>query len=44
MRVAVVFHDFNLEGSLPASASILARGLVGEGVEVHCYRIRTRAG
>ncbi len=37
MRVAVVFHDFHLEGSLPRERVHLARGLVGEGVEVHCY-------
>ena len=37
MRVAVVFHDFHLEGSLPRERVHLARGLVDEGVEVHCY-------
>ena len=37
MRVAVVFHDFHLEASLPRERVHLACGLVGEGVEVHCY-------
>ena len=37
MRVAVVFHDFHLEGSLPRERVLLARGLIDEGVEVHCY-------
>ena len=37
MRVAVVFHDFHLEASLPRERVHLARGLVGEGIDVHCY-------
>ena len=37
MRVALVYHDFNLEGSLARERVLLARGLAAEGVEVHCY-------
>lgn len=37
MRVALVFHDFNLEGSLARERVLLARGFAAEGVEVHSY-------
>ena len=37
MRVALVFHDFNLEGSLARERVLLARGLAAQGVEVHSY-------
>jgi UDP-glucose:(heptosyl)LPS alpha-1,3-glucosyltransferase len=37
MRVALVYHDFNLERSLARERVLLARGLAAEGVEVHCY-------
>lgn len=37
MRVALVFYDFHLEGSLARERVLLARGLAAEGVEVHCY-------
>jgi glycosyltransferase involved in cell wall biosynthesis len=37
MRVALVYHDFHLEGSLARGRVLLARGLVATGVEIHCY-------
>jgi glycosyltransferase involved in cell wall biosynthesis len=37
VRVALVYHDFHLEASLARGRVLLARGLVAEGLEVHCY-------
>ena len=36
-RVALVHRNFNLSGSLERSMVILARELVGMGLDVHCY-------
>jgi glycosyltransferase involved in cell wall biosynthesis len=37
MRVALVYRNFNLGGSLERDSVLLARGLVARGVEVHAY-------
>lgn len=37
MRVAIVYRNFNLGGSIERANVLLARALVAEGVEVHCY-------
>jgi UDP-glucose:(heptosyl)LPS alpha-1,3-glucosyltransferase len=42
MRVALVYRNFNLGGSLGRDAVLLARSLAEEGVEVHLYGDPTR--
>lgn len=37
LRVALVYRNFTLAGSLERETVLLARGLVAQGVEVHCY-------
>lgn len=37
LRVALVYRNFNLAGSLERNTVLLARGLAALGVEVHCY-------
>jgi glycosyltransferase involved in cell wall biosynthesis len=37
MRVALVYRNFNLRGSLERDSVLLARALAGLGVDVHCY-------
>lgn len=37
MRVALVYQDFHLKGSLARERVLLARGLAAQGVEVHSY-------
>jgi glycosyltransferase involved in cell wall biosynthesis len=37
LRVALVYRDFSLAGSIERHSVILARALVGLGAEVHCY-------
>jgi UDP-glucose:(heptosyl)LPS alpha-1,3-glucosyltransferase len=37
MRVALVFRNFNLGGSLERNSVLLARSLAARGVEVDCY-------
>jgi UDP-glucose:(heptosyl)LPS alpha-1,3-glucosyltransferase len=37
MRVALVYPNFNLHGSLERDSVLLAQGLARRGVEVHCY-------
>jgi glycosyltransferase involved in cell wall biosynthesis len=37
VRVALVFRNFNLEGSLERNTVFAAKGLLDLGVEVHCF-------
>lgn len=37
MRVALVFRNFNMGGSLERDVTLLARCLAHEGIDVHCY-------
>jgi UDP-glucose:(heptosyl)LPS alpha-1,3-glucosyltransferase len=37
MRVALVYRNFNFGGSIERDTTLLARSLVAQGVEVHCY-------
>ena len=37
MRIALVYRNFNLGGSLERDEVFLARGLIELGHEVHCY-------
>jgi glycosyltransferase involved in cell wall biosynthesis len=37
MKVALVYRNFSLGGSLERDVVLLAKGLVARGVEVHCY-------